>query len=389
MNRRHMIVGFAALLAFAPVASGQGPSPGTPYEVWAIDQADLGRGGARLYVYDGPRLEAGQPSPLQVIDLAAASAGVGDGLGIRPHMLAFNRTFSHGVIANVASGHVYVIRAKDRTVVASIDVGEQAHHAEVSGDGAYIVVANQNGKRLARIRADFAAERFTYNRSDDLNLGALEDAGHPDNAPICPVLNGGKAYVTIRGGGLYVVDYGATPMRVVKEFPRTTVASAGCGGAVIGSKVYINSGTATSSDLYAFDAATDALIKHVPLSWTGFDGHGLIPTGGGRFLWMGNRADHNIAVINTNRDAVGILTGVGAAPDIMGVSPSGRHVFAALRGPNNLTGGPTAKGATPGVAVLEVTDEGRGGKRVGFVAIGDQTGASPHDPHVVAVRPVR
>ena len=227
MSRRHMIVGLALLLAFTPMVAGQGPGPGASYEVWAIDQADLGRGGTRLYIYDGQRLEAGQSGQPQVIDLAAASAGVGDGLGIRPHMVAFDRTFSYAVVANVVSGHVYVIRAKDRTVIASIDVGEQAHHAEIAPDGGSILVANQNGKRLARIRADFAAERFTYSRTEDLNLAALEDAGHPDNAPICPVLNGGKAYVTVRGGGLYIVDYRATPMRVIKDYPRTTVAPAG------------------------------------------------------------------------------------------------------------------------------------------------------------------
>lgn len=384
-----IIAGASVLLAFTSVTRGQSPA-GAPYEIWAIDQADPSRGGTRLYIHDGQRLEAGQPGQPQVIDLAAASAGVGDGIGIRPHMVAFNRTFSHAVIANVVSGHVYVIRAKDRSIIASIDVGEQAHHAEIAPDGGSILVANQNGKRLARIRADFAAERFTYSRSEDLNLAALEDAGHPDNAPICPVLNGGKAYVTVRGGGLYIVDYRATPMRVIKDYPRTTVAPAGCGGVALADKVYINSGTATSSDLYVFDPATDALMKHIPLSWTGSDGHGLVATGGGRFLWMGNRADHNIVVINTNRDAVvGIITGFGAAPDIMGLSPSGRRVFAALRGPNNLTGGPTAKGETPGVAVVEVTDEGRGGRRSAFIPIGDQTPASPNDPHVVAVRPVR
>lgn len=379
-------IGLAAALATPSTTRGQG----TGYEVWAIDQADVGRGGARLYIYDGQRLEAGQAAAPQVVDLTAAAAGVGDGIGIRPHMVAFNATHTHAVIANVATGHVYIMRASDRRIVASVDVGEQAHHAEVSLDGSVIIAANQNGKRLARIRADFAADRFTYNRADDLNLGALEDAAHPDNAPICPVLNGGKAYITVRGGGLYIVDYRSSPMRVVKEYGRTTVAPAGCGGVLLAGKVYINSGTATSSDLYVFDAATDALLKHIRLSWTGSDGHGMLATGGGRYLWMGNRADHNIAVINTNRDtSAGLITGFGAAPDIMALSPSGRRVYVALRGPNNLTGGPTAKGETPGVGILEVTDEGRSGRRVGFLPIGDQTPASPSDPHTLAVRPVR
>jgi len=360
------------------------------YEVWAIDQADAARGGARLYIYDGPRLASGQAVSPEVVNLDAAAAGVGDGPGVRPHMLAFNRSHSHAVIANVATGHVYVVRTADRKIVTSIDVGEQAHHAEVSPDGAWVVVANQNGKRLARIRADFSAERFTYARSDDLDLGALQDPAHPDNAPICPVLIGTKAYVTLRGGGLYVVDYAVTPMHVQLAYTKDQVAPAGCGGAVVGSKVYINSGTATSSDLYVFHAASDELLKSLRLTWAGADGHGMLVTGSGRYVWMGSRADHNVQVFSTAADALaGFITDVGAAPDIMAASPDGRFVFVALRGPNNLTGGPSAKGQTPGVAVLEILDGGRNGRRVAFAPIGDQSPTSPNDPHVVGVRIMR
>lgn len=361
------------------------------YEVWAVDQADAARGGARLYIYDGQRLEAGQTAPPEVINLDAAAAGVGDGPGVRPHILEFTAEGRHAIIANVASGHVHVMRVQERRIVASIDIGEQVHHAMATPDGAFIVAANQNGKRLARIRADFAAERFTYNRADDLNLAALEDPAHPDNAPICPVLSGNVAYVTVRGGGLYVVDYRATPMRVLRTYGREQVGPAGCGGLRIGEKIYINSGTATSANLYVFDAATHDLVKSVGVGWTGWDAHGLVIVGPAErpFLWMANRADGNIAVINVNRDAVaGIIPDVGAAPDLMALSPSGRRVYLVLRGPNNLTGGPSAKGQTPGLAILEVLDDGQRGRKVGFVPIGDQTAVSPNDPHTVAVRPL-
>lgn len=360
------------------------------YEVWVIDQADVARGGARLYIFDGQRLESGQAVTPEVINLDAGATGVGDGPGIRPHMVAFDSTYRYAVIANVASGHVYIMRAADRKILASLDVGEQAHHAEVTPDGTFILAANQNGRRLARIRADFAAKRFSYSRGDDLDLGALQDAAHPDNAPICPVVVGGKTYVTVRGGGLYVVDYRVTPMRVLRSYTKEQVAPAGCGGVRVENKVYVNSGTAESSDLYVFDAASDALLKTIRLSWAGADGHGLLAVGGGRYLWMGNRGSANVVVISTTVDALaGFITGVGTAPDIMGLSPSGAFAFAALRGPNNLTGGPSAKGETPGLAVIQVTDGGRNGRRVAFIPIGDQTAASPNDPHTLAVRPLR
>jgi DNA-binding beta-propeller fold protein YncE len=402
-----LLIGLA-LFADGARAINTQPRASDAYEVWIIDQADASRGGARLYIYEGLRLEAGHVDRPEIVNLEAAASGVGDGPGVRPHLLEFTATHSHAIIANVASGHVYVMRARDRKIVASIDVGEQAHHAMVSPDGAFLIVANQNGKRLARIRADFDSERFLYSRGDDLNLAVLEDSAHPDNAPICPVLADGKAYVTLRGGGLYVVDYRATPMRVLKAYGAEQVGPAGCGGMVMGDKVYINSGTAVTSNLYVLDRASDTILKHVRLSWTGGDGHGMVATGGptdaahafhvgahphagnGRYLWMGNRGEGNVVVMNASRDAVvGIITGVGAAPDIMALSPSGRRVYVALRGPNNLTGGPSAKGETPGLAILEVLDDGRNGRRIGFVPIGEQTSNSTSDPHALAVRLIR
>ena len=67
-------------------------------------------------------------------------------------------------------------------------------------------------------------------------------------------------------------------------------------------------------------------------------------------------------------EQVGQFAGFGQAPDLMDVSPDGGRVFMSLRGPNNLTGGPPAKGETPGLAVLDVRDGGRTGQRAFFVA---------------------
>jgi DNA-binding beta-propeller fold protein YncE len=251
-------------------------------------------------------------------------------------------------------------------------------------------VANQSGKRLGRMRVDLAAERFTYNRADDLNLGALESVSQPDNAPICPAVTADKAYVTVRGGGLYVVDYRATPMRVLKAYTKEEIGPAGCGSFAKGDKVYINSGTASSSDLYVLDRRSDAMLKHMRLSWTGFDSHGMVPVGTGAHIWASNRLDQNVTVIDAGRHTVaGVLTGLGGTPDIMGLSPSGRRVYVALRGPNNLTGGPSAKGEKPGMAALEVIDDGRTGRRIAAYPIGDQTPASHSDPHGLAVRHVQ
>jgi len=371
-----------SLLAFGTTTQAAQPQ----YELWTVDQADAANGGDRLYVYAGGSWAA----PTQVVELGAAAAGVGDGAGVRPHLLLFNNAHSHALLANVASGHVYVIRASDRAIVASIDVGVQAHGAMASPDDRWILAANQNGKRLARIRADFAAEQFVYQPEADLDLEALEDAAHPDNAPICPVMyvgGGGKAYVTLRGGGMYVVDTLATPMRVTRSYGNDQIGPAGCGGIESRGRVYVNSGSANDGNLYVFNAATDDLLSSVPTTSWGTDAHGMLVVGG-RYLWMANRGvgDNIIVMDTTTGQVVNTIDDVGPAPDLLDMSPAGDLVFVTLRGPKALTGGPSAVGETPGIAVLAVERGGLGASRVAFLPIGDQGPESDVDPHAIAVR---
>lgn len=411
-----LVAAAVTLAAFVPPAAPLA-AQGTPgYELWAIDQADAANAGARLYIYRGDQLSGANPGGTpEIIDLTAAATGVGDGPGVRPHLLLFNTGHTHGVLANVASGHVTFIRASDRRVVGSVDVGEQAHGAMPSPDNRYAIVANQNGKKLARISTDYARDQYRHEVAADLDLGALEDAEHPDNAPICPLLfvgPSGKAYVTVRGGGMYIVDTLATPMRVLREYGRSQIAPAGCGGVALGEKVYVNSGTATSSDLYVFDATTDDMYLHIPLSGVGTDAHGMVLTGGARFLWMGLRGTGNVVVVDTENDEVSTVFTIGAgmgrrpavpgaAPDLMDIvpgrgeplscapsttpmclAPGGDRVFVSMRGPVALTGGMSAVGERTGIEILSVEDSGRYGSRVAFLPIGETNA----DVHALAVR---
>lgn len=367
---------FVLAVAAVPVAWG--------HEIWVVDQADAANGGDLLYVYP-----AGGGTP-EIVPLGERARGVGDGAGNRAHMLLFNHAQTHGILANVATGHVYIIRGSDRSIVASIDVGEQAHGAIPSANDRWILVANQNGKKLARIQADFANERFSYDPSADLNLGALEDADHPDNAPICPVMyvgEGGKAYVTVRGGGLYVVDTTATPMSVLRSYGRDQVPPAGCGGVVVRNRVYINSGTATSAHLLAFNAQTDDLIASMETTRWGTDAHGMVYVGNG-YLWMTHRGDgDNILVVDLRTfQVVGTIDDVGQAPDLMVIHEANPRVWVTLRGPNPLTGAHPATGQTPGVAVMAIEDGGASGRRIDFWPIGDQSPSSPVDPHAIGLR---
>lgn len=388
------ILSLALVLLLLAAACNTAREPAAQqYEVWTIDQADAGKGGAKLYVFKGDLLEKGQAATPEVVDLDAGAKGVGAGPGTRPHAISFSGKKTHALISNVASGHVYFMRASDRKIVQSIDVGEQAHWAAASPDDKIVLVANQNGKKLARIMADFEREQFTYSQTDDLDLNRLQDDAHPDNAPICPLLYAtgtSQVYVTLRGGGLYVVDTSTTPMKVVKSFSKDQIAPSGCGGISTGKKVYVNSGTATAGYVYVFDNANN-LVKTINLTSLGTDAHGMVLTGDGKYLWVGNRGNgDNIVVIDTAKDEiVGTIAPVGSAPDIMDLSPNGKFVYIAMRSANPLTGGAPAKGEKPGIQVMEVTEKGAKGVQKQFIPIGDQSPQSPNDVHAVAVRVVR
>src|SRR5687768_860240 len=173
-----------------------------PYEVWILDQSDTtADGGGTLYIYPGEALaeeDCADTTP-EVIDLGGAARDLclaeSGTAPRRPHMLFFNKEHTHAIISFVATGHILFMDAKTRVPISCIDVGEQAHAAVPSPDDKYLIVANQNGKLLQRIRTDYETNTFTLEGAATLNLATCttpnglpcQDATlRPDNAPICP-----------------------------------------------------------------------------------------------------------------------------------------------------------------------------------------------------------
>lgn len=427
---------FSSLLPASPLladddASHSQSQPAGDYEVWAIDQSDTtADGGGTLYIYPGAALSgknAAKATP-EVIDLGGAARTLcltqSGSAPKRPHMFYFNATDSHVVIAFVASGHVLFMNAATRTPLACIDVGTQAHAAVPSPDQRYVVVANQNGKLLQRIQTDYATNTFTLDDAATLNLetcttpsgAACQDATlRPDNAPICPIIDSSSrlTFVTLRGGGLFVVDTTATPMRILAEYDQNTVHPNGCGGVESKDKLYINSGGGTpanplESDLYSFRLnafGTIPTTPNTPAPTVIFsadeeafvDSHGAVLTKQQRYLWVADRAANSIVIVDTKRDVmvqqinlVGSLS-ADVAPDLMAISPEGHRVFMTLRGPKPLTGNApdvnNAVGSTPGIGIVRVMANGRWGVLQAIVPISHSVdGVETADPHGIAVR---
>lgn len=405
------------------------------FEVWLVDQSNsfgLLYGGT-MYIYEGADLHGEQSAsatPTDVIDLSAATSQLclaqTGATPVRPHMLRFNATHSHAILAFVASGHVVIFDAPSRTPVAcmrtSVGAGgaRQAHAAFEAPDDSYLLVANQNGKLLERINTDYTTNTFTLDPAATLNLAtcitpngvACQLAGvRPDNAPICPIVDTSSTlgFITLRGGGLFVVHPKMTPMQIVAEYDVATVHGNGCGGLQVAGRMYINSGGGTAGnqeefDVYAFPlngySATNPVNTPAPdVLYSDDSGerdsHGMVATKHERYVWVLDRA-MNVAEIfdtitGTNVHTVDLNRGVppGLAPDLADIAPSGNRIFVSLRGPNPLSGDPhVSTGSLPGLGVIQVTNNGQRGFLKGIIPIHniDAGGVERADGHGIRVR---
>ena len=406
------------------------------HEVWLVDQSDTGTGqdgarfGGRIHIYDGAGLRTAAPGvDAEVVELGGATAEVcrrATGANpVRPHMIYFNAAQSHAVLSFVVSGHVVIFAADSRKPLAcfrtAVGAGaaSQAHAAVPTPDERFIVVANQNGKRVERIRTDYATGTFFQEPAAALDLASgltpggvpVETPGNaavrPDNAPICPFVpsTGYPAFISLRGGGLLAVDPYATPMRIVAEYPATEVARDGCGFTESQGWVYGNGGrtAGTQSGWFVYrvpvggpelwNPAAQPAVELVEQDARGpRDAHGMV-TVRDRYVWAFDRSAHVLQVYRgrsgTAEPTVNLRSrwASAPAPDIAVVAPDGRAVYATTRGPNPLSGAHAAVGDAPGLLVLEVRKDGREGVVRGHVPVSNEVAGSERaDPHGLAVR---
>jgi hypothetical protein len=408
------------------------------FEVWLIDQSNSpGKSyGGTISIFSGDDISgqsASRARPRATIDLGGDTAALclsqTAANPVRPHMIFFNTTGSHAVLGFVASGHVVFFNAATRTPVACLRTTpgaggvRQAHAAFPTPDDAMVLVANQNGKLVERIATDYAAESFVHETNATLDLAgcttpngfACQDpALRPDNAPICPFVpsDNGAAFISLRGGGLFVLDHKATPMTIAGEYTSSQIGGNGCGFAEAQGHVIMNAGGATAANLDEFAAfrlpltgysaanppntpARELLFKDDSAHR---DAHGTVATKGQRYVWMFDRAA-NVAEVFDGVSGARINTvdlasteSADPTPDLGVVSPDGSRIFVSLRGPLPLTGDPhAATGSTPGLGVIQVTTGGSSGfvKAVVRISNVDAAGVERADAHGIALRTVR
>jgi hypothetical protein len=422
-------------LALPQIAAAVEPEPEKAFEVWLVDQSNSSGQtyGGRISIFDGDDISGSSAStatPIAAIDLGAETAALcmaqTSANPVRPHMLFFNSTHSHAVLAFVASGHIVFFNAALRTPVACLRASagsggmRQAHAAFPTPDDSMVLVANQNGKLFERIHTNYAAESFALEPDATLNLAtcitpngfACQDpALRPDNAPICPFVPSGNqaAFISLRGGGLFVVDHTATPMAIIGEYTTSQIAGNGCGFVEAGGNVFLNAGGGTASNLDEFavfrlpvSGYSAANPPNTPERELLFqdnsahrDAHGTVATKHQRYVWMFDRAGNVAEVFDTESgervSTVPLISKHSAdpTPDLAVISPSGSRIFVSLRGPVPLSGDPHAStGSTPGLGVIQVTAGGRDGfvKAIAPISNIDATGVERADGHGIGLR---
>ncbi len=349
------------------------------HEIWALDQ-----GLNKIYILKGSSLKGER----EVLDLAPLG-------GKAPHFILFNATRTHAIVAYVGSGHLSIIRAADRKVVFHEKLGTHTHVGVPVPDGSRIVVANQNDEKITEVLTDYRNDRYTIGRVLDLKADPrlADDEAFPNRRPVCAMTtrDGSRLYASIMGGGLAVIGIPADPAKplgVVRAFPHYVVANNGCGTLpnLDGSRMYVNTGTLHSSNLYVFDTKADSLIKALDTTSYGRDSHGLLLTADGRYLWMFNRKSNNAVIFATANDEIaGTIRFVGESPDIPALDPQGERVYVTLRGSRPVTGGPEVAGRVTGIGVIQIQKGGAEGSLEEVIPMGDDPNA---DLHGIAVRPL-
>jgi YVTN family beta-propeller protein len=368
-------------LLLMPWLSACGGTPvDTPpdFEIWAMDQ-----GTHIVHVFNPAFEEVGR------IEMEPHGMRV-------PHMVEFTSDHRYAFIAAPATGNVAVVRTADRQVVAMIPTGPRTHHAAVAPDSKSVLVsvigapnAPWDGK-LVELRIDPAAETFTIGRelvlADDPLFAARKGEFLDSGGAVCAAYtrDGAAAYVTLgpglAEGGVVVVD--PKTMTLVKAFPPGQV-DANCGTLLSpsGEHMYLVGGDREVGAFHAVDTKSHEPVQRVDSQ--GHDAHGSWMSPDGKEYWLVNRVTSNAIVVDpATRQVIATIPFVGKTPDIVTMSPDGRHVFITLRGPKPVTMPHVAVGETPGFAVIDRAT------RAIVRLVEPAQGNEISDFHGIAVRPL-
>ncbi len=255
--------------------------------------------------------------------------------GTAPHTISFSPDGSYAYVSNIGNGDLTVVRADDRQIVATLDLGPTFTHAtKASPDGTVLLSANPTTGILTKIAADEQAETWTPVAS--LNLAATPIG----RGPVCVIFraDGERAYASLFGaaGGIAIVD--VPTMTLVGTLP-TAGSVSGCGlvNSNDGRTIFLHSAGGTGH-FYRLDTWTDTLYEDTSYGSIGLDLHGLAVTANEKTAYITARgAADEIKVLNLNgTDVTTILIdprpGMADRPDSLARKGSNLYITVRFSG---------------------------------------------------------
>jgi len=261
------------------------------------------------------------------IETVALQAGAG------PHTISFSPDGSYAYVSNLGNGDLIVVRADDRQIVATLDLGATfTHQTQPSPDGSILLSANRDTGMLTKIAADEEAE--TWAAVGSLNLTEVTGRG-----PMCVAYraDGQRAYVSLFGaaGGIALVD--VPTMTFLGVWP-TAGSVSGCGIANSrdGRTIFYTSAGGTGH-FYRLDTWTDMLTEDAGYGPIGANLHGLVVSANEKHAYVSaartddvdeikvlNLTSHEVSTISLNRRA-----GISDVPD--SIARRGSNIYVTLR----------------------------------------------------------
>jgi len=254
--------------------------------------------------------------------------------GAAPHTISFSPDGSYAYVSNIGDGDLIVVRADDREIVATLDLGPTFTHAtKASPDGAVLLSANPVTGLLTKIAADEEAE--TWNPVASLNLAAAIGRG-----PVCVTFrsDGDRAYASLFGaaGGIAIVD--VPTMTLVGTLP-TAGSVSGCGivNSNDGRTIFLHS-AGGAGHFYRLDTWSDTLTEDTSYGPIGFDLHGLVVSANEKTAYITARAvADEIKVLNLNGTDVSTIVidprpGIADRPDSLARKGSNLYVTVRFSG---------------------------------------------------------
>jgi DNA-binding beta-propeller fold protein YncE len=286
--------------------------------------------------------------------------------GSAPHTISFSPDGSYAYVSNIGNGDLIVVRADDRQIVATLDLGTTFTHAtKASPDGTVLLSANPVTGILTKIAADEEAE--TWNPVASLNLAVATGRG-----PVCVTFrpDGDRAYASLFGaaGGIAIVD--VPTMTLVGTLP-TAGSVSGCGlvNSNDGHTIFLNSAGGTGH-FYRLDTWSDTLTEDTSYGPIGSDLHGLVVTANEKTAYITARgvADE-IKVLNLNGTDVSTIVidprlGVADRPDSL--ARKGSNLYVTVRYSGQVA---RIKTQTGSVEYIDVAPSATSGYAVHGIAI--------------------